>query len=620
MFALFENKSDKVALRDMQGKVNALDKSQAVIEFELDGTIITANANFLGAIGYRLDEIQGKHHSMFVDPSYVSTTEYREFWDSLRRGVFQAAEYKRIAKGGREIWIQASYNPILDEQGKAYKVVKFATDITQAKLQSADYQGQLDAIDKSQAVISFELDGTIISANKNFLGAVGYSLEEIRGKHHSLFVEPAYKSSTEYKEFWVSLARGEYQAAEYKRIGKGGREIWIQASYNPIRDASGRPYKVVKYATDTTQQVISRMENERGAAEAVKVLEAMSHGKLTLRMDGDYDGTFREIKAAVNSTIDQLRDMVMQINDAAESVSSASAEISSGSADLANRTEQQASSLEETAASMEEMTSTVRSNSENASSANKLSGNARDIAEKGGKVVDDAVTAMSSIEKYSQKISDIIGVIDEIAFQTNLLALNAAVEAARAGDAGKGFAVVASEVRALAGRSATASKEIKQLISESSDQVKTGATLVNQAGGTLKEIVDSVRKVAEIVSEISDANVQQTTGISEINSAISHMDEATQQNAALVEENTAAARSLSDQAVSLLRMMQFFEIDGNASPSRPTTRSAPAALPPAAKPARPSSAAPKAIAASASSAKKTAAASAASREDGWEEF
>ncbi len=554
-------KKEKLDIADMQGKLEALDKSQATIEFNLDGTIITANKNFLDTIGYRLEEIQGKHHSMFVEPVYASSNDYRNFWDSLNRGVFQAAEYKRIGKGGKEVWIQASYNPIMGVDGKPVKVVKFATDTTQAKLQNADYQGQLAAIDKSQAVISFNLDGTIITANKNFLDTLGYSLEEVQGKHHSMFVEPTYRSSSEYREFWAALGRGEYQAAEYMRVGKGGKEVWIQASYNPICDLNGKPVKVVKYATDTTAQVKMRMENERGMIEAVGVLEAMSQGDLTRNMTAHYEGTFGDIKEAVNATIDQLRSMVMQINEAAESVNSASSEISAGSADLALRTEQQASSLEETAASMEEMTGTVRSSSENANNANKLSGNAREIAEKGGKVVDDAVTAMGSIEKSSQKISDIIGVIDEIAFQTNLLALNAAVEAARAGDAGKGFAVVASEVRALAGRSATASKEIKQLISESAGQVKTGASLVNQAGDTLKEIVSSVRKVADIVSEISEATVQQSTGITEINSAITHMDEATQQNAALVEENTAAARSLSDQASALLSMMQFFQIN-----------------------------------------------------------
>jgi methyl-accepting chemotaxis protein len=269
-------------------------------------------------------------------------------------------------------------------------------------------------------------------------------------------------------------------------------------------------------------------------------------------------------------------------------VNSASSEISAGSNDLSQRTEQQASSLEETAASMEEITGTVRQNSENARNANQLSAEARDVAERGGKVVGDAVSAMTTIEKSSQKISDIISVIDEIAFQTNLLALNAAVEAARAGDAGKGFAVVASEVRSLAGRSASASKEIKALIMESSGQVKIGAELVNQAGRTLEGIVESVKKVAEIISDIANASAEQSTGIDEINAAISQMDEMTQQNAALVEENTAAAQSLVQQSQALESVMNFFKLNeqqhGEHGLEMPIMHSRSASVPQVAKP------------------------------------
>jgi methyl-accepting chemotaxis protein len=272
-----------------------------------------------------------------------------------------------------------------------------------------------------------------------------------------------------------------------------------------------------------------------------------------------------EMAAALNGFILKMREMIGNIIEAAASVNEAASEIASGSTDLSQRTEEQASSLEQTAASMEEITGTVKQNSGNANMASELSGKASIIAADGGRVVEEAVGAMGNIEKSSQKISDIIGVIDEIAFQTNLLALNAAVEAARAGDAGKGFAVVASEVRALAGRSASASKEIKALINESAGQVKVGADLVNQAGKTLKEIVGSVQQVAGIVSEIACASHEQSTGIDEINSAITQMDEVTQQNAALVEENTAAAQSMVEQAQALERLMGFFSLDAKAA-------------------------------------------------------
>jgi methyl-accepting chemotaxis protein len=256
---------------EFAAKVTAISRAQAVIEFEMDGTILTANDNFLNALGYSLAEIQGQKHSMFVEPAMRDSAAYREFWASLNRGEFQAAEYKRIGKGGREVWILATYNPILDGNGKPFKVAKFATDVTQQKLKTADLAGQIAAIGKSQAVIEFDMSGHVLTANDNFLHALSYSLGEIQGKHHSLFVQPSERDSAAYREFWASLNRGEYQAAEYKRIGKGGREVWIQASYNPILDLNGKPFKVVKYATVTTDQVIARMKSERvrGMMESV---------------------------------------------------------------------------------------------------------------------------------------------------------------------------------------------------------------------------------------------------------------------------------------------------------------------------------------------------------------
>jgi methyl-accepting chemotaxis protein len=248
----------KMAPADLVAIHEALDKVQAIIEFELDGTVVSANENFLRIFGYRLDEVVGKHHRIFCEPSYARSPEYAEFWQKLARGERNAAEFKRLAKDGRGIWLQASYNPVLNKDGEPIRVIKFATDVTAAKLQNAEFQGMVQAIERAQAVIEFELDGTVIRANENFLRVFGYRLDEIVGKHHRIFCDPGYSESSAYTEFWQKLGRGEYHADEFKRIAKNGSEIWLQASYNPILDADGRPRKIVKFASDITAEVQKR--------------------------------------------------------------------------------------------------------------------------------------------------------------------------------------------------------------------------------------------------------------------------------------------------------------------------------------------------------------------------
>ncbi len=287
---------------DLQGQAAAISRSQAVIEFSLDGTILNANENFLKALGYTLDEIKGRHHSMFVEESYRNSTEYREFWARLNRGEYDAGEYKRIGKGGREVWIQASYNPVLDASGKAVKVVKYATDVTAEKLRAADSQGQLSAISKSQAVIEFSLDGTILNANENFLRTLGYTLDEIKGRHHSLFVDDQYRNSPEYSAFWARLNRGEFDAGEYKRVGKGGREIWIQASYNPIFDMNGKPFKVVKYATDVTAQKL-QYADFRGQIDAIGKSQAV----IEFNLDGTILNANENFLKTLGYTLDEIK-------------------------------------------------------------------------------------------------------------------------------------------------------------------------------------------------------------------------------------------------------------------------------------------------------------------------
>ncbi|GEO41544.1 methyl-accepting chemotaxis protein [Skermanella aerolata] len=247
--------SAKLVNSEYQGKVDAIGRAQAVIEFDLDGNVLMANKNFLDAMGYRLDEVIGQHHSLFCDADYVRSDAYKEFWQGLSAGRFNSGEFKRLGKDGRTVWIQATYNPIYDSECQPFKVVKFATDITAAKLANAEYQGKVNAIERAQAVIEFDLDGRILTANSNFLDTMGYRLDEVAGQHHSMFCDPAYVRSTDYRDFWLKLGAGEFHAGRYLRIGRHGLEVWIQATYNPIFDAEGKPHKVVKFATDITEQV-----------------------------------------------------------------------------------------------------------------------------------------------------------------------------------------------------------------------------------------------------------------------------------------------------------------------------------------------------------------------------
>jgi methyl-accepting chemotaxis protein len=528
---------------ELEAQVAALHRVQAVIEFALDGTILQANDNFLQAMGYRLEEIQGKHHSQFVDPE----------------------QYRRFGKGQREIWIQASYNPVLDRQGRPYKVVKFATDITAQKLQAADSAGQLAAIAKSQAVIEFSMDGRILSANENFLTVTGYSLDEVRGQHHSLFVEPDHRSSDEYRRFWQKLGRGEYDAGQYRRLGKGGREVWIQASYNPILDLNGKPFKVVKYATDITAQVHENQAMQRAVAQTREVVAAAKQGDLTRRIAmKDKQGSIAELCEGVNSLVEAMAAIIGQIKFAADTIAVGATEIAQGNSDLSQRTEQQAASLEETAVSMKGLAETVQRTATNARQASQLAGGAADVAARGGSVVHEVVETMAVINASSRRIVDIIGVIDGIAFQTNILALNAAVEAARAGEHGRGFAVVATEIRELSQRSASAAKEIKHLIDESVANVGAGTAQVESAGRTMDEIVTNVRRVSDLMTEISTASQQQSDDIQQMNHAVDLIDQGTQQNAALVEEASAAARSMEEQSAQLLHTVASFRVHGGA--------------------------------------------------------
>ncbi len=408
--------------------LEALSRSQAVIEFKLDGTIITANENFCNALGYSLTEIKGKHHRIFCDPAYTATADYREFWAMLNKGQFESREYKRIRKDGSEIWIQASYNPVF-KNGKPWKIVKFATDITAAKLKAAEDAGKLDAISRVQATIEFTPTGEILTANENFLSTLGYTLSEIAGKHHSMFCEPDYTRTEAYRDFWKTLASGQFVSQEFKRIGKGGKVVWIQASYNPILDASGRVFKVVKFATDITGRV-------NAVDEIAKGLTALAQGDLTATIDKPFIPSLEQIRVDFNAAMDAWQPPCRMSattrtpspRDPRRFAKPPTISQTHGTAGRSRRRNGRRARTDHPNGCRL---------SKRANEAGQLVARTKEGAERSGFVVKNAIEAMGQIENSSKEISNIIGVIDDIAFQTNLLALNAGVEAARAGEAAR---------------------------------------------------------------------------------------------------------------------------------------------------------------------------------------
>ena len=464
-------------------KLDAIERSQAVIEFEPSGKIITANENFLTLLGYRLDEVRGKHHSLFMPEREHGTPAYQRFWDELAAGKYQQAEFCRIAKDGREVWIQGSYNPILGPTGKTLRVIKVASDITQQKQVNADLQSQINAINRVQAVIQFALDGTIVDANENFLATLGYSLAEISGKHHSIFVDPAESASSDYRRFWEQLRQGEFQAAEFRRIAKSGQEVWIQASYNPIFDANGRIYKIVKFATDITEMVKERVRREK--------------------------------RRAIDSELKEISEAITSANGQAAAAASASHETTS--------------SVQSVAAGAEELVASIREIGTQVSRSLNVAQDAVSQATRTNAVV-------SGLEEAAKKIGAVVQLITSIAGQTNLLALNATIEAARAGESGRGFAVVASEVKNLATQTASATQEIANQITAVQASTTEAVAAITHITITISQINDISSSIASAVEEQSSVTGEiarnmhvAAGGVSEITRTLSSLSSATAQ-------------------------------------------------------------------------------------------
>lgn len=582
-------------LGEAESVLTAVSKVQAMIEFKLDGTIIHANENFLRAVGYTLDEIKGKHHSMFAEPGVSSTIEYRHFWDKLGRGEYDAGQYKRIGKGGKEVWIEASYNPIMDQSGKPFKVVKFATDITQATLRATFNRRALGGLENVEVNVMLADAGfNIVYGNASLTDMLRRAESDIRkdlpnfnaGKIIGTNIDVFHKNPAHQRGMLGNL-----KSTHKTQLKVGGRTFDLIV--NPIDDDNGtRLGYVVEWKDRTAEvaiqneisEIVSRAcdgdfserirENDKegffknlalsvngllsttssGMEDVGRVLKLLANGNMTQKITANYKGLFGELKDDVNTTIDRLSDVIQEVRGNADSLTNAAREISKTSQSLSQGASSQAAGVEEVSASIEEMAGSIKQNSENSRVTDQIATKAAEEAKEGGRAVTETVNAMKAI-------ADKIGIVDDIAYQTNLLALNAAIEAARAGEHGKGFAVVAAEVRKLAERSQVAAQEIGDLASSSVKQAE-------RAGSLLQEMVPAINRTSDLVQEITAASNEQTNGVAQINQAMMSLNQQTQQNAAASEELAATAEEMSGQASMLNTAMSFFDTGTGRSTAR----------------------------------------------------
>lgn len=606
---LFGGSGHMNQMSEMEAIIKSIHRSQAVIEFDMSGNILTANQNFLNLMGYQLEEIKGKHHSIFVDEKTRTSEAYRAFWEKLNRGEFESAEFKRLGKNNQVVWIQASYNPILDSQGVPYKVIKFASDITEQKTKTLDIEGQLEAINKSQAVIEFNMDGTIITANENFLNVMGYTLDEVKGKHHSIFIDLETKQSTEYKAFWEKLNRGEFESAEFKRYSKEGKEVWIQASYNPILDVNNKPYKVVKFASDLTEQKLKDAQFQKEIKESEEKIQGILtdlQERISLYSDfiakiakGDLRETI-EVKGDddLSKLAGHINEMTKGLKNIANQIITCSSDIGVGLNELENTASTQASAATEQATSVTEISSIVEeiktTSKQTLEKAGKL-GETADRTAKEGEKGKDAIKKMSEAMKglqnkieevaktilnlsdKTQQIGEITEAVADIAKQSKMLALNASIEAAKAGESGKGFAVVASEVKELADKSQSSTERVQKILQDIR-QTADKAVMVTEDG--TKSVEDNLNQVlmcgdimnalGEVIENSSIASQQivsaikeESAGIDQVVLSVREIDKSTSQFSRSTEETKNAVISLSKVSDTLKDSASIYKIDSD---------------------------------------------------------
>jgi methyl-accepting chemotaxis protein len=563
----------EIERQDMKGFVAAIDSSFCYAQFNVDGTFLSANANFLAAYGYRLEDLVGKHHQILVDSERSRSDGYTTFWNHLRTGKSQQDTFRNFSKDGRQIWFQAVYGAVRDEMDRVTKVIAVGTDVTAERTAAVDAAGQISAIGKAQAVIEFNMDGTIVQANDNFLRLMGYTADEIKGKHHGIFVDDGFSQSPDYREFWAKLNRGEYQSAEYKRIGKGGKEVWIQASYNPILDLNGKPSKVVKFATDITPQKAAAEDLRRKVDAMLVAVSAASKGDLTQEISVTGQDAVGQMGQGLSQLLSNLRTSISKIGQTAATLSKSSGELSTVSQQMSANAEETSSQANVVSAAGEQVNrnlQTVATGSEEMSvSIKEIAKNATEAA----KVATEAVKAaqatnatVSKLGESSVEIGQVIKVITSIAQQTNLLALNATIEAARAGEAGKGFAVVANEVKELAKETAKATEDISRKIE--SIQVDTKGAV--EAIGSITRIITQVNDISNtIASAVEEQNAttnemsrnvtEAARGASEIAKNIAGVAEAAQSTSHGAGDSQRAAQQLTAMSTELRELVAQFK-------------------------------------------------------------